>query len=506
MIKKILVSLTVVAAMSTTAFSASQDVRNKLNKMQKEIQSLKSLIKKATKKANHAKMLANNDNLKFSVDFRTSVDQISYKMVSKDANGEDTKKNDGLLTNRLWLKAAYAPSDKVSFRSILSYNKAYGDTANHSQSNTNPGYADFDWVTNENATDNNIKLKEAYWLYQNDTFMGTNIAWTASAGRRPSTDGLGINLRENQDAKSPLSHTVNVEFDGASFRFNLDKITPLTGSWIKLCMGRGLTNATPRFTQDGTDYAEDKTLHGNADMVGLIFVPYDDGQYSIHTQYAKAKNMIGFNQDDMNSYGLAKKTYMQDKTGDNYVKYIEARNNMKFKDQGDLILSNIMFKAEGLGNEINDFLDNTTLILSVAQSQTKSNGEMLGSLENQTGHSEWVALNMPAGDDARFGLEWNKGSKYWRPVTYAEDTIIGSKLAARGTAVEAYYNRDLTKALSMSLRATKITYDYTGSNSFFGSDGTPRTMDEAKALYAQGRGGNVVESAEDVRFAINYRY
>ena len=63
-------------------------------------------------------MLANNDNLKFSVDFRTSVDQISYKMVSKDANGEDTKKNDGLLTNRLWLKAAYAPSDKVSFRSI----------------------------------------------------------------------------------------------------------------------------------------------------------------------------------------------------------------------------------------------------------------------------------------------------------------------------------------------------------------------------------------------------
>ena len=29
------------------------------------------------------------------------------------------------------------------------------------QSNTNPGYANFDWVTNENATDNTIKLKEA---------------------------------------------------------------------------------------------------------------------------------------------------------------------------------------------------------------------------------------------------------------------------------------------------------------------------------------------------------
>ena len=46
----------------------------------------------------------------------------------------------------------------------LSYNKAFGDTADHSQSNTNPGYANFDWVTNENATDNTVKVKEAYWF------------------------------------------------------------------------------------------------------------------------------------------------------------------------------------------------------------------------------------------------------------------------------------------------------------------------------------------------------
>ena len=37
MIKKTLISLSVVAAMSTTAFSASQDVNNKLNKMQKKL-------------------------------------------------------------------------------------------------------------------------------------------------------------------------------------------------------------------------------------------------------------------------------------------------------------------------------------------------------------------------------------------------------------------------------------------------------------------------------------
>ena len=556
MIKKSIITLSAVAALATTSFAGGDsDIAAQLAAMKQEIASLKSqlstntasiakvdkLAKKATKKANHAKMLANNDNLKFSVDFRTAIDKINYTM----ADGTK-KKNDGLMTNRLWLKAAYAPSENVSFRSTLSYNKAYGDTANHSQSNTTPGYADFDWVTNENAIGNELKIKEAYWLYVNDTFLGNNVSWTASVGRRPSTDGMGINLREDQDSKSPLAHTVNVEFDGASFKFALDKVTPLTGGWVKLCMGRGLTNATKRFTQDGSDYSEDETLHGNVDMVGFIFVPYDDGQYSVNTQYSVAKNMIGFDQMDMNIAGAAAvgvstastanttaiaaanaaaaayAAAPSPTTGGAYQTAIgaavTAASNLAtaqdaaraaapvFKDQGDLKLANVVFKANGIGNEINDFLDNTTLVASWAQSQTVSNGQMLGSADNQTGHSEWVALNMPAGDDARFGIEWNQGSKYWRSVTYGEDTMIGSKLAARGSAVEAYYNRNLTKALSMSLRATKIDYDYTGSNGFFGSDGTPITIAAAKAAYAAGTGGNVVESAKDIRFAINYRY
>lgn len=33
--------------------------------------------------------------------------------------------------------------------------------------------------------------------------------------------------------------------------------------------------------------------------------------------------------------------------------------------------------------------------------------------------------------DGKIGLEYNKGSKYWRSMTYGEDTMVGSKLAAR---------------------------------------------------------------------------
>ncbi|MBT5324093.1 MAG: DUF3373 family protein, partial [Campylobacteraceae bacterium] len=470
--------------------------------MKQEIASLKSqlstntasiakvdkLAKKATKKANHAKMLANGDNLKFSVNFRTSIDKINYSHA-----GGTKSKNDGLMTNRLWLKAAYAPSENVSFRSTLAYNKAYGDSANHSQINGSK-YADFDWVTNENALGNELKVKEAYWLYQNDTFLGNDISWTASVGRRPSTGGQGINLREGEGEQSPLAHATNVEFDGASFRFNLDKVTPLTGGWIKLCMGRGLTNATSRFQGDGADYAtdEDTNLHGNVDMVGFIFVPYDDGQYSVNTQYSVAKNFIGFEMGSMTTFTQADGTQ-------------GAQSTAAFQDVGDLKLANVMFKANGIGEGINDFLDDTNLVASWAQSKSVSNGQMLGDPNNQTGHSEWIALNMPAGDDARFGLEWNQGSKWWRAVTYAEDTMIGSKLAARGTAVEAYYNRNLTKALSMSLRATKITYDWTGSNGFGGVGSAPTDMSTITSANAA-MYGNPVKEAKDIRLAITYSY
>ena len=82
-------------------------------------------------------------------------------------------------------------------------------------------------------------------------------------------------------------------------------------------------------------------------------------------------------------------------------------------------------------------------------------------------------------------------------MTHGEDTIIGSKIAARGTAWELYYNKPLTKALSASVRYTKIDYDYTGSNGFFGSRSAPQTITNQ---------ANVVKEASDIRAYIRYRY
>ena len=93
--------------------------------------------------------------------------------------------------------------------------------------------------------------------------------------------------------------------------------------------------------------------------------------------------------------------------------------------------------------------------------------------DSETGTSYWLGAYLPVtdGEDnyGTVGLEFNHGSKYWRPFTYAEDTMAGSKLATRGDAYEANWTYQLTDALSMQLRYVQMDYDYTGSNGFFGS-------------------------------------
>lgn len=465
---------------------------------EKRIEKIEKKLDNVSKTATAAKVQSAQDNLKWDVDFRTQVDNIQYK----HADGSKSE-NDALLTNRLWLGAKYKADDNSSFFGKLSYNKAFGDTADHSQSNTNPGYANFDWVTNENATDNTIKLKEAYWLYTKERLFGADIPWSASVGRRPSTDGLPINIRNDQAANSPLSHTVDVEFDGFSIKFDTESVTGFTGSWLKICGGRGLTNATPRFDMFKPAYSTDDEKNVDVDMLGFIAVPYDNGQYSVHMNYAKAWNLIGFDNQSLGNFNTAYGAYTSSPNAN--TAYNLQIATPEFKDVGDIDFATILFKTEGIGNGISDYLDNSIAFASFAASKTNPNSlGMLGSTDSETGTSVWLGVNAPCPilpDSAKVGLEWNKGSKYWRSMTYGEDTYAGSKIATRGQAWEVYRTQKLTDALSFGLSYVYMKYDYTGSNSFFGADGTPMTM--AEALNA---GQNPVEEAQDIRAYMRYKF
>lgn len=413
-------------------------------------------------------------NLKFGVDYRVTMDSIEYKM----ADGS-TAKNSDLLTNRLWLNMGYQYNDNLSFIGQLSYNKAFGESF------TDSGYANFDWVVNENPTNSNsLNVRQAYFLYLGEQFMGVeDMGWSFSLGRRPSTEGFLVNRREGfDDAQSPLGHSINVEFDGLSLNTKWDEITGIPGAALKLCAGRGLSNTSTRFTMSGTDYASSDDATDNIDFVGFIFTPYDDGQYDLKAMVYTASNLIGY---DAQKIGMG-----EDPT---------------FYDFGNLNNATLSFEMNGIGELINDFLDNTRVFASYAVSQTDPNTgmAMLGSTEKETGYSYWIGINVPGFmEDDSFGLEFNHGSEYWRSFTYGEDTVIGSKLAARGDAIEFYYNLPIIDdAWVAQIRYTKIKYDYSGSNGFFGSASAPYDMQTAMSY-----GMNPVEEAEDIRLLLRYKY
>ncbi|HIP59989.1 MAG TPA: DUF3373 family protein [Campylobacterales bacterium] len=529
-----------------------------------KIEKLEKSIKKLNKKLNAVKAHDAKDNIKWSVDFRTSLDSIEYKT----AEGL-THKNDAIFSNRLWLNMAYAPSDNMIFKGQLSYNKAYGASPKGAfgldQRGNSHSFDTFDWVTNETLTNDSIKLKEAYWLYMSDSLFGSGIDWTASFGRRPSTNGFLVSLRDNDKPASPMGHMINMEFDGASFKFGLEKVTGVSGMYWKLCLGRGLTNARARFNMDtglasSGDYSEDKSTMENVDLAGFIFVPYDNGQYKIMSTYYRGFNVPGFVMADANMF-----TNPEGNSG-MVTSDMNLNQNVSLRNLGDMDGAALSLKVDGIGDGISDFLDNTVFFASFGWSKSMPDNEiasmstalsqgvaaaggvdnmmagmnqqvgagvaqamaggmsqedavalvmsgmeasmagiegMLGSNDDETGTSYWLGLQWPCllVDDAKFGAEFNHGSKYWRPFTYGEDTLVGSKLAVRGDAYEFYWSKKLMKSFTMQIRYTKIDYEYTGSQGFFGGSGTPMTMDEAKAF-----GMDPIEEAQDIRLSFRYRF
>lgn len=506
----------VVAALITTTAVADDTLMQRFDKMEKEMASLKAEISalKAEKAAAQKVVAApaadktvitsnadvtkelddikdqlsemnkktNSNNLKWGVDFRTSYDNIEYKM----ANG-DKHENDGLFSNRLWLNMNYAATENLSFTGQLAYNKTFGQ---RTMGNPNAaGMEGFDWISSEAAYDDTLRVRSAYFFYQDDELLGAEIPWTLSIGRRPSTEGHLINYRDDVKASSPLAHTVNVEFDGASAKFGTEDLIGLDGSYFKLCMGRGMSEAEARF--NSTPYSGDNALKtNNIDMAGIIIVPYDDKQYSTGFQYTYANNMIDL--DPTSPVGA-------------------------METVGGLHTATAFVSVNGIGDGWSEFLDDTLVFVSGAMSKTDPYGGavkqgMLGSMDSQTGYSYWIGTQFPSliSDEGRWGVEFNHGSQYWRPITYGEDTLIGSKIAARGDAYEVYFTEPLVDdILTFQLRYTYIDYDYSGSNGFFGSStGTPMAI--SNNMLAPDGTSNIssmfVDKSQDIRAYIRYKF
>ncbi|GIU01250.1 hypothetical protein TSL6_17560 [Sulfurovum sp. TSL6] len=520
---KRIITASLVAALAVTSVQA-ESLSDRLSSVEAELAKVTKKLKKQNKKINEVKAHDAGDNIKWGVDLRTSIDNINYDM----ADGTERGKND-LMATRLWLNMAYAPDAHNVFKGQLAYNKAFGaDLGATTAPALNPfgmrgtGFDVFNWFSNESLTNDNLKVRQAYWLYLGEKAFGLDMPWTFSVGRRPSTNGFLANLRDDDAAQSPLGHIINVEFDGLSSKLDLSKITGVPGMSFKLCMGQGSTNATPMYGNLAyTAYANDDASMEDIKLAGFIFEPYNDGQYIVKTTAFRAYDLPGFNTANM--------------LGALGMNPLIAPEDATMNQNGDIDGAAISVLVDGVTDD--GYFSDVKLFASLAGTKTKADadGQMLGMDatamglgiigadygEDKGGHSYWVGAQLPVnvGDEnyGKLGAEFNHGSKYWRPFDYAEDTMVGSKLAARGDAWEVYYTYQINEALSAQFRYTQIDYDYTGSNGFFASGGTPLKIDDLKVMATGAMGPaaqglaqaflpNVVEKATDARFYLRYRF
>ncbi|ARU50098.1 DUF3373 family protein [Sulfurospirillum diekertiae] len=487
--KKFIAPLLIGAALSSSAFAADDSLKQEVEALKAqmaELQSAQSKINIDALKAqvNEIKAHDAGDNIKFNVDFRTAYDAVSYKLN----NAPD--KDNGIWTNKLILGMASQPADNLVFQGKLGVYKAFGQN-NIDQTSM---FQAFDWYGTNKPGDDSIKLREAYFIYSNDI---SDVHYAVSFGRRPSLDGFMTDLRaDNENPASPVGHNISMEFDGASFKFDFDKVTGISGLYFKICLGRGYSNTTGSYSMNSSGgfnpaYIED-SANPNMDLAGLLVQLYDNGQYKVMANYFKAWNMMDINPMTSNF-----------NTGQIF-----------FGDVGDMTGGSLSVQVNGIGDGISDFLDDSIFFLSYAFNQTDPKGvhfipdgmgggtmgtEMLGSSSKETGSSVYTGLQLPGiAKGQRLGLEYNHGSKYWRSYTYGEDTLAGSKLATRGDAYEIYYKLPIVnKNLTAQLSYVYMNYDYTGSNTFFGWTGTP--MDPSTVPGA-------VKSASDVRVSLRYKY
>lgn len=437
---KFVLSIATVALLSSSLL-ANTDVQAQIDKLTKEVKELKKDQQKTKTTLGEVKSSTAHDNIKFGIDFRNAIDMLEYK---NNETGE-TARNHSLMSSRLFLTMKSSPMDGLVFLGKFGVYSTWGSKLFEP---TTSGVKD--WSASSKASDNVMRVKEAYFVYSNS--LGSQ-PYSVSVGRRPSSNGFLANFRENEtNPGSPLAHITNMEVNGLMVKLDWDRF--LQGFHSKFVYGRAHSgDGHGVYGENPTDgkssrfpYADKSSVQEDKDVDFFVFLgdAYNNGQYQVMYQWAHIFNTKGTIDD-----GAIPVT-------------------KKIAAAGSADLFSLGLKVDGIGDEISDFLDNTTLFASVAHTHydAKSGYEIMGSKGGtRDGNSFWVGAIIPdmITEAGKFGFEYNQGSKYWTPMTWAEDTAMGSKIAVRGSAYEAYWNFNLfgVEYLPSQIRYTYAQHDYT---------------------------------------------
>lgn len=398
--------------------------------------------------------------------------------------------NDIIYTNRFRLNMNAKVNSQLTFGGRLAAYKVFGDSSGVKFNQGSLGDVTFDGNTSSLPHGDTIRLERAYFNYSDD--IGA-VPVNFSLGRRPSTEGPPLEYRNNSlEGGSPLATIINWQFDGASLNFGLEDTTGIPGSALKFCYGVGFEGDWGNSSSLASSQADVEDVH----MFGFISDLYDDDLTSVVLNYAHAWDITdGFtglttmpfivSRQDTNGDG-EDEYYFQPNSG-GFVSRMEPSTNIGDWDAASLLLrTNLaekfadidLFLAGSWTHTDPSQISKNPFYEAMGMGLLSSNGD----LQERDGYSVYAGIIFPMPKDGRLGLEYNWGSKYWFNFTGAEDSLVGSKLAARGQVFEAYYHQPIFgDNFFVTLGGQYYDYKYTGSGNPLGA---PVRISEATGLDA----------------------
>ena len=518
-------------------------VQKKLEDIERNSQAKEEEVEEIDDRLNKAELHTATDKVAFGVELRTRADTLQYKdiqvaprafvgnffvdypaglnnatlpqiqqaignmaaagMIPPTETYDAT--NDIILTNKFRLNMKAKVNDQLSFTGRLAAYKVFGDSTGVKVNQGNLNDVTLDGNTSSLPHGDTIRLERAYFNYKKD--LGP-VPTNFSLGRRPSTDGPPLEyLNYSLEGGSPLATIINWQFDGASYSLGLEDVTSIPGAAFKLCYGVGFEGDWGNTYSLGNQQADVDDVH----MFGFIATLFDNDETSAVLNYAHAWDITdGFtgltvlpfivseNPDgtftfDQNSGGFITRLEPTTEIGDWDALSLLLRTNLteRFDKDIDLFLSGSWSHTSPSNTSENPFYK------IMGQGLLNSMGE----LEDRDGYMIYLGAVFPMPWNARFGLEYNYGSQYWFNFTGAEDSLVGSKLAVRGSVYEGYWHQPIFgDNFFATLGVRYYDYEYTGSGNPMGE---PQKIDEINSLNAL---NPVIDEVWDGYLSLTFRY
>ncbi len=401
--------------------------------LQEDIEEMSEII-------NNVERKINLDRINFGGELRTRADWFDYK----DDNSNHEEEVHCLISTRFRLNLMAEISKRLQFRCRLTMYENWNDY-------------DFDAGADQNyariPTNTDLKVERCYVDYLFSLHPKLPMAFTF--GRQPLADGMPTNFRENTTRKSNYpSLAFETEGDALVLSFKLNKLTGLRDSGIKLLWTWAVCDNDDELYRKNPLNIEELSIYIAQFETRLPGKYFEDMFLILNSLYMPDMPSIDMTGGSSGDGLVPIKLPNSLGSSISFTFYLQAERYMQSNFDWFLCCSYVDRDAseQGMIYQVAPFV---RIPMGLGSSDNKDDRNGIAYYLGFRYNIPWAFLN-----GAKFGLEFNHGSKHWGGGGLAAPEDPLNKLKLNGHAWDTYYIQPITKHFSTRIGYTWLKRSY----------------------------------------------